>query len=130
MPHFHAVACIDHAKARVFLFNEETAETRTVLPADEHPHLHHKHGSRSGKRSAADQAYLHAIVEAMKEAQEWLIIGPGDAKGEFVAHVEDHDHTLRARIAGVETVDHPTDGQILALARQRFKALDRMKPQR
>lgn len=130
MSHYHAVAFIDHAEARVFLFDEETAEARTVHAGEAHPHLHHKHGSRSGHRSPADEHYLHAIVESLKDAKAWLIVGPGDAKGQFVHHVEHHDHDLRARIAGVETVDHPTDGQLLALARRRFKALDRLTPQR
>lgn len=129
MSHFHAVVWIDHAQARVFLFNESDAESRVLHPHGTDPHLHHKHGSRDGKRSVADQHFLHDIVETMKSAQAWLVIGPGDAKHEFVKHVEHHDAALRNRIAGVETVDHPSDGQILALARSRFKALDRMTPQ-
>jgi hypothetical protein len=32
-------------------------------------------------------------------------------------------------IAGVETVDHPSDAQLVALARHYFKAEDRMLPQ-
>jgi hypothetical protein len=33
-------------------------------------------------------------------------------------------------IAGVETVDHPSDGQLVAFARYYFKAEDRMLPQK
>jgi hypothetical protein len=33
-------------------------------------------------------------------------------------------------IAGVETVDHPSDGQLVAFARHYFKAEDRMLPQK
>lgn len=129
MSHFHAVAWIDHAQARVFHFSETDAQPHVVHPHGTDPHLHHKAGSRDGKRSSADQDYLHAVVEALKPAQSWLIIGPGEAKHEFVKHVEHHDPALRGRIAAVETVDHPSDGQILALARSRAKALDRMAPQ-
>ena len=34
------------------------------------------------------------------------------------------------KIVGVETVDHPSDAQLVAYARQYFKAEDRMLPQR
>jgi hypothetical protein len=33
-------------------------------------------------------------------------------------------------IAGVETVDHPSDGALVAYARRYFKAADLMQPQR
>jgi hypothetical protein len=33
-------------------------------------------------------------------------------------------------IVGVETVDHPSDGQLVAYARRYFKAEDRMLPQK
>jgi hypothetical protein len=41
-------------------------------------------------------------------------------------HVHAHDPKLEARIVGVETVDHPTDGQLAAFARRYFQAADRM----
>jgi hypothetical protein len=33
-------------------------------------------------------------------------------------------------ITGVETVDHPSDGQLVAFARHYFKTEDRMLPQK
>jgi hypothetical protein len=34
------------------------------------------------------------------------------------------------KLAGVETVDHPSDGQLLDYARRYFKAADLLTPQR
>jgi hypothetical protein len=34
---------------------------------------------------------------------------------------------LEPKIVGVETVDHPTDGQLVAHARRYFHAADRMR---
>lgn len=31
------------------------------------------------------------------------------------------------KVIGVETVDHPTDGQVLAYARRYFRAADQMR---
>ena len=76
--------------------------------------------------SAADQEFLHSVAHAVADAGEVLITGPADAKNELVRHIEKHDPALKKRIAGVETVDHPSDGQLLAHARKYFKAADRM----
>jgi hypothetical protein len=35
-----------------------------------------------------------------------------------------------SRIKGIETVDHPTDGELVAHARTYFKAEDLMTPQK
>ena len=55
-----------------------------------------------------------------------LVTGPGAAKNELVAHIEKHDPKLKKLIAAVETVDHPSDGQLVAHARKYFKVEDRM----
>jgi hypothetical protein len=41
-------------------------------------------------------------------------------------YIDKHEHGFAQRIVGVETLDHPTDGQLLAYARQYFRAKDRM----
>jgi hypothetical protein len=44
-----------------------------------------------------------------------------------VKHIHHHDPLLMNIIAGVETVDHPSDAALVAHARTYFKASDRMK---
>lgn len=52
-----------------------------------------------------------------------LLVGPEDAKTHFQQHLERHHHeALGKKVIGVETVDHPTDGQIVALAKKFLKA--------
>ena len=57
-----------------------------------------------------------------------MIVGPGNAKIELVEFIRLHDPKLAKLIAGVETVDHPSDGQLVAYARKYLKAADRMMP--
>jgi hypothetical protein len=45
----------------------------------------------------------------------------------FVKYVHQHAHALEPKIVGVETVDHPTDGQIVAYAKTYFLAADRLR---
>lgn len=124
--HFHAVVWIDHLEARVFHFNATDAEREVIHPHKPKHHIHHKANSIGSGHAAENQAYFHAVVEAIGHAGAILITGPANAKTELVKHIHRHDPQLVDRIAGIESVDHPTDGQLVAHARHYFKAADWM----
>ena len=126
--HYHAVIWIDHREARVFHFNAEDVE-RLVLHPD-HPtrHIHHKANSIGSGHASADHDYLHAVAESVADAGAVLITGPANAKTELVEHIRVHDPQLTKLVVGVETVDHPSDSQLVAQAKKYFMAADRMRP--
>lgn len=135
MTHYHAVVWLDHQKARVIHFNADEAETvkvKTDQPNHLVRHLHQEHqvGLRSGRRTPEDRHYYDAIVAALGDTKEWLVMGPGEAKHEFSRHVTEHAPRLKERLVHVEPADHPSDAQIVDHARRYFKAADRMRPQR
>lgn len=129
MQRYHAVVWLDHREAKVFFFDRDSFDEVGLASGSPQQHLHHKAGSVAGKRSPEDQHFFHAIVDALKPAKEWLILGPGSAKLELVKHIHKHDATLADHVVGVETADHPTDKQVVAHARTYFKAADRMRKQ-
>ena len=55
---------------------------------------------------------------------------PANAKTALVKHIGEHDAQVAKKIVGVESVDHPSDAQLVARARKYFKAEDRMLPQK
>ena len=126
-PHYHAVIWIDHHEARVFHFSATDVE-RLVLHPD-HPtrHIHHKANSIGSGHTSADHDYLHAVAESVADAGAILITGPANAKTELVEHIRVHDPQLTRLIAGVETVDHPSDAQLVAHAKKYLVATDRMR---
>jgi stalled ribosome rescue protein Dom34 len=128
--HYHAVVWIDHHEARIFHFSATDVE-RLVLHPD-HPtrHIHHKANSMGSGHAVEDRNFLQAIVGAITDCGAVLITGPGNAKNELVKHIDQHAPRLMKIIAGVETVDHPSDAQLVALARHYFKAEDRMLTQK
>jgi len=128
--HYHAVIWIDHREARVFHFGRTDVERLVIHP--EHPtkHIHHKANSIGSGHAAADHDYLHAVTESFADADAVLITGPANAKTELVKHIHQHEPGKIKAIAGVETVDHPSDGSLVAYARKYFSAFDRMQPQR
>jgi hypothetical protein len=67
------------------------------------------------------------VIKAVSGAGEILIVGPGAAKLELIKHAHSYDTKVSAKIVSVETVDHPTDGQVLANARKSFTKIDHMR---
>ncbi|MFI4868118.1 MAG: translational machinery protein [Steroidobacterales bacterium] len=128
--HFHAVVWIDHHEARVFHFSADDVERAVVHPGRPTRHIHHKANSVGSGHTAEDQEFFRAVVDAISTAGAVLIGGPANAKQEFYKHIQRHAPQLLPRIAAVETLDHPSDGELLAHARQFFRAADRMAPQR
>jgi stalled ribosome rescue protein Dom34 len=92
-------------------------------------HLHHKQSVVGSGRLPENHAYYQAVADAIKDAGEILIVGPSTAKLELFKHLQAHAPTIAARVVSVETVDHPTDSQLLKFARRHFAADDRMRSQ-
>ena len=128
MSHYHAVVWLDHAEAKIFEFSADAVE-RKRIQAHHATSQHHKAGAIGSGRAPVDADYLKRIAEGLSDAGEVLIVGPGNAKLELVRYLHRLMPKLENRIVGVETVDHPTDGQLLAHARKYFQAKDRTLPQ-
>jgi stalled ribosome rescue protein Dom34 len=128
--HFHAVVWIDHHEARVFHFNKTDVEGLVLHPDHPTRHIHHKANSIGSGHASEDHNFLQAVAQSIAHAGAVLITGPANAKTELIKHISQHDANLMKVIVGVETVDHPSDAQLVAYARRYFKAEDRMLPQK
>ncbi len=129
-PHFHAVVWIDHREARVFHVSPTDVEKLVLRPNDPTRHIHHKANEIGSGHAAEDEAFLHAVAHAIADAGAVLITGPANAKTELVKHIHHHDPQLMNVLVGVETVDHPSDAQLVAHARKYFHGADLMTPQK
>ena len=127
--HYHAVVWIDHHEARVFHFNVSEIDRLVLHPHNPTRHIHHKANSIGSGHTSEDHEFLQHVADAVSDAGAVLITGPANAKTELVKHIERHMPALKAKIAGVETVDHPTDGELVAQARKYF-SFDRQAPPR
>jgi stalled ribosome rescue protein Dom34 len=125
--HYHALVWIDHREARVFHFSRTELDTLVLHSHNPARHIHHKANSMGSGHASEDQEFLHRVAESIEDAGAVLIVGPANAKTELVKHIHHHRPALMNVIAGVETVDHPSDGTLVAHARSYFKASDRMR---
>ena len=123
----HAVVWLDHSEAHVMHFDSEAAESEKIRARSKHQHLHHKAGALGAGHSPEDQKYYHEVAHAVADALEILIVGPSTAKLGLMKHMQKHDHAVAEKVVGIESVDHPSDGQLLAYARHYFDRVDRMR---
>lgn len=129
MSEFHAVVWLDHQEARIFHFNAVGFGKAEIQASPKHRKIHHKAGQTGSGKQASESTYFQQVAKALQGAREVLVLGPADAKEQFVKYVHHHHSPIAKAILGVETTDHPSDGQILQLARDYFKAKDRLLPQ-
>jgi hypothetical protein len=118
----HFVIWIDSNEARIFAFGKDSVTESSVhSKRQDHVHRHPKDGlTRAHEHPNDDGRFFDDVRLALKGPGRILIVGPGVAKLHFLRHAQLHEPALEARVAGIETVDHPTDRQIVAYARQYF----------
>ena len=125
--HIHAVVWIDHHEARIFRFDGEVSENTHHIIKDHHSpeHLHHR-GNSGASHVPLNHEYLDKVAMDIADARAILIVGPSSAKHEFYKRIEERHKELLNQIVGVETLDHPGDGALLAHAAKSFRAAERM----
>lgn len=145
MSTFHAIVWLDRSEAHVVLFDREHIAAQKIKSRSVHKSPGGHVGSHGGKQARGDVAsarghhspqgghavhdegFYHAIAEALKGVHEILITGPAQAKDEFKAHCARHDKAIDKAIVGVLASDHPSDGQLVAMAKQYFLKRDKMQ---
>jgi stalled ribosome rescue protein Dom34 len=127
-PTRHALVWIDHRQADIIFFDRHAAESKLVRHHGAPRSIHHKAGTTGSGHIVEDTLYLNEVAAELREVDEILIVGPSHAKWELKAYVERRAHEIARRIVGVETINHPTEGQLLAYAQHYFVAVDRMRP--
>ena len=124
-PH-HVAVWLDHKEARVYHITDSTFEESTLR--DPQHHLRHDTARQGtdGKHSGDPKPFFRELAAVLDGADEVLVVGPSFTKLQFIKFVHAHDPKLVDHIVGVETVDHPSDPQLVAHARHYFRGADLM----
>ena len=114
------VVWLDSAEAKIFELHPKEVDEKTLRRKEIR---HHTGVEKEQNNHKNAEKFFHTVADALSDANEVLLVGPGDAKVHFKHHLEHHHHSqIGDKIVGIETVDHPTDGQIVALAKKFFKS--------
>ncbi len=117
MPTFHAIVWMDQRQAQVVMFDKDHAESVRVRS--------HGHAAHQGKTQDEREYFTH-IAEQLAGTHEVLLTGPGEAHDRFRVWCAAHQPALVKVIVGSVPCDHPSEGQLVAMARRYFKGFDRM----
>ena len=117
----HAGVWIDHKKAVIVRITDGVENILTIdsemekhvrysggTPEDQHEHRFSNHLKE----------YYDKVITHLHGAESVLILGPGEAKGEFEKRLA--IELSGAKIDGMETEDKMTDHQIAAKVREHF----------
>lgn len=142
----HAIVWIDRFEAHLIMFDRAHVETQRIQsrstvhkPMGGHVGTHqgkHGHGgqgsgshSPDGGHAQSDHAYYHEVALALAGVHEILVTGPAMAKDEFRTHCKEHEKAIDKVIVDVIPSDHPSDGQLLAMAKKYFLKYDKLQGQ-
>jgi hypothetical protein len=116
---------IDHRKAVIVSLGEKREEIREIQ-SDMEKHVRFSGGAQVA--SAEDQRdrrftghldkYYDKVISMIRDADSILVLGPGEAKGEFEKRLR--AESSGARIIGLETMDKMPYDQLAAKVRECF----------
>lgn len=115
----NAVVWIDHTKAQVIHFDKDASESESLKTHSTHPHPHQRHGDTHSDEDDNSRFY-DDIAAALKDTAQILIVGPAEEKTAFMTYLKAKVPAVAEKIKAVETVDHPSNGDLLNHARKYF----------
>ena len=116
---FHAVVWIDHQKAQILQFDQEHVQASRVK-------THSHHTAQHGSAVRSEHEFFADVCDQLKGISEVLVAGPRTGLADFEHYIKKHRPDVQQQVVGFETADHPTDNQLVALARKFFLKHDRM----
>lgn len=124
--HHHVCIWIDKYEARLFGIGMNHMDAVRIEDRGQHHHIHRKADHLGQGTEPIDAAFLAEIAAALASAKAILIVGPAKARLELAGYLNDQYPAVAKRIWGIEAMDHPTNGELVAAARKFFRAADRM----
>ncbi|EHR69712.1 hypothetical protein BurJ1DRAFT_0833 [Burkholderiales bacterium JOSHI_001] len=119
MTFFHAVLWIDHHSAQLLQFDAEHVQASKIK-------AHSHHTRQHGSTVRTEHEFFAQVCDALAGIQEVLVTGSRTAQADFKHYIEKHRPAVGPQIVGYETVDQPSDNQLVAFARKYFLKYDRM----
>ena len=116
---FHAVVHTDHQSAEIVQFDTDQVLVQKLK-------AHHRDTPQHHSEVRTEHEFFGSVCEALDDISEVLVTGTHTATQDFRHYVDKHRPHVAPRIVGYEIVDHPTQNQLVALARKFFAHYNQM----
>ena len=114
---FHAVAFVDHQHADVLQFGSEHVEGSKL-------HERFAFTRQHGSEVRTEHEFFGHVCDALVGIAEVLVVGGHQGLADFKRYVNKHRPLIGQHIVAYQVVDHPSENQLVALARKQFVKLD------
>lgn len=114
--------CLAHLNHQSALVIEYDTETMHVLRTAQHHHATHQHANEV----RTEHEFFGNVCDLLDPFAQVLVLGGHTTLADFRHYVDEHRPQTALRIAGYDIVDHLTENQLVAHARKRFDALERL----
>jgi stalled ribosome rescue protein Dom34 len=112
-----SIVWIDEKEARILRVEEGLYHKATIHPPESATRASVEHASFE-----SDGGYFNQVARALDWADEILIVGPSSTKSEFLKYMHKNDHAIDPRILGVESIEEPSDKELIGFADLYFRA--------
>jgi stalled ribosome rescue protein Dom34 len=116
---------IESASSQIFALKTTGIEKTTIKKVVVDHHTRHKNDKHE---DSGAKNYYRDLAEVLVDADQLLILGPGQSKIHFKDYIGTHQtHTLAKKVIGTETIEgsgNMSEKQMLAEARKFFKTYD------
>lgn len=126
MSYPHVIVWMDHQKATIIDFSVDDRHV-LHLASDKPRQLHRKSGPMGTGRAPDDKQFFDEITKSVEGTSEILVTGPGTAKVAYMTDLEKRHPAVARSVVGVESLDHPSDGELLAFAKRYFRRIDALR---
>jgi hypothetical protein len=110
---FHAIVWTDHQSAQVLQFDADHVVGQKVKS-----HTHHT--AQHGSAVRTQHEFFGEVCDALDGIGIVLVTGPRTGLSDFQHFAQKHRPQTASRIDAYEVVDHPSENQLVALARKHF----------
>jgi stalled ribosome rescue protein Dom34 len=123
----HAVLWMDHQEGHVLKFNAHSHESEHIRAYEGKEQLHRRAGTLGDGKAKVHLEYFPNLANSIDTVDAVFVVGAGIAKREFIHYLESAKPSIRAKVLGTQSSERISEAQLLALARQWFKPVDRMR---
>ena len=114
---FHAVAFVDHHSSQVLQFDSDHVVEQKI-------HEHRKFTRQHNSDVRSEHEFFGEVCDALDGIAEVLVVGGHTSLADFKHYVDKHRPQTGKCIVGYEVVDHPSENQLVAMARKHFVKYD------
>ena len=114
-----AAVWIDHQEAHVFRVDPYTF-TASIVRARQHALTASRDRGVAHDHTDDEPDFFVQVTQSLAGSDKVLVVGPDGTKLHFRDYVATHAAIVGFAVVGVETVDHPTNKELVAFVRSYF----------